>query len=372
MTAVTKSDTPKLSVLTPLYNAAPYVKKAVQSVLAQDFGDFELIICDDGSTDNGAQIVAGIAAADNRIRILSNGKNRGYSFTMNRLFEEARGEWIANMDADDLSLPGRFGTMLAFLSKNPEVGIVGSWSEYIDENDKPLGVKNYFNSPANDDFAIKSRPNWGTVLLWPTTFLNRQKLIVEHNLRFDELKFEGSRNHAVDDRFMIRAFGLTKVATTPQKLYAYRRHSSQMTAPAPNDSTHDAKTVLNTTLLLANFGIARDTVVAARGLEFLHNLSKSSDLANVRRLLAAISKSKRMYEYRHNWRTNPVSFGYINTYLHTVFKLLGKRAALREATLLFFLTPLTMLLYANRRLNLRPRRRLRTALKKLFGRGGAR
>ncbi len=363
---------PQLSVLMALYNAAPYVRQAVDSVLTQDFGDFELIICDDGSTDDGAQVVADIAAADKRIRVLSNGKNRGYSFTMNRLFEEARGEWIANMDADDLSLPGRFGTMLAFLSKNPEVGIVGSWSEYIDEKDKPLGVRNYFNSPANDDFAIKRRPEWGPILLWPTTFLNRQKLIVENNLRFDDLKFTDTTSHAPDDRFMIRAFGFTKVATTPQKLYAYRRHSNQLTTTKDSDPQRVAKIVHNETMMLANYDIAEVTVVAAWGLWFLRNPSKSFDIANVRRLMVAISKSKRMYEYRHNWRTNPVSFGYINTYLHNVSKLLGKRVALQEATLLFFLTPLTMLLYANRRLNLRPRRRLRTVLKKLFGRGGAR
>ncbi|MGB8355037.1 MAG: glycosyltransferase [Chthoniobacteraceae bacterium] len=121
---------PRLSVIMPVFNAAPYLREAVQSVLDQTFRDFELIIVDDGSTDESREIAQGID--DGRIRIFYNGENLGAAAAKNLALEKARGEFIAFLDADDVALPHRFEAQCSFLGTHPDVSLVASCVEVID------------------------------------------------------------------------------------------------------------------------------------------------------------------------------------------------------------------------------------------------
>lgn len=115
---------PRVSVLMPVYNAAPFVEQAVRSILQQTFTDLELIVVDDGSTDGSAQIVAAIA--DPRLRLVRQPTNAGIVAALNTALEHARGEYLARMDADDISEPQRIERQVAFLDQHPDVLVLGS------------------------------------------------------------------------------------------------------------------------------------------------------------------------------------------------------------------------------------------------------
>jgi hypothetical protein len=117
---------PKVSVVTPMYNAAAYIAAAIGSIRAQGFGDFEHIVVDDGSTDGSADIVARLAREDQRLRLVRLPRNVGYSGASNAGFAEARGEYIAIMDADDVSHPDRLARQAAYLDAHPHVGLVAT------------------------------------------------------------------------------------------------------------------------------------------------------------------------------------------------------------------------------------------------------
>ncbi|HQY88296.1 MAG TPA: glycosyltransferase family 2 protein, partial [Tepidisphaeraceae bacterium] len=111
------ADTP-ISILLPAHNAAPFVEQAVRSTLAQTHKRFELLAIDDGSTDETLQILNKLAREDDRVRIISH-ENMGMGRSLNHALGEARFEWIARMDADDVMLPNRLERQLAFLAANP-------------------------------------------------------------------------------------------------------------------------------------------------------------------------------------------------------------------------------------------------------------
>jgi glycosyltransferase involved in cell wall biosynthesis len=124
--------TPRISVLMPVYNGGAYLETAIASILAQSFADFELVVVDDGSTDRSCEIVNALAGADPRLRLLRKA-NSGISETLNLGLAEARGEWIARLDADDAMLPRRLERQLAFLEANPDVVASGSYYDLINE-----------------------------------------------------------------------------------------------------------------------------------------------------------------------------------------------------------------------------------------------
>ena len=131
------SDTPVISILMPVFNAARYLEKAVRSMLLQSFPNFELIAVDDGSTDGSLGILQQLAQEDPRIRILSR-PNTGIVGALNDGLAVARGEYIARMDADDISHPARLATQLRYLDKHPEVVGVGCDVCMIDPAGRPL------------------------------------------------------------------------------------------------------------------------------------------------------------------------------------------------------------------------------------------
>ena len=125
---------PKVSVITAVYNAEKFITKTLNSIIAQTLSDFEYILVDDASTDNSAAIIESIG--DPRVRLIRNEQNQRLVYTRNRAIAAATGEFIALTDHDDISLPTRFADQVGFLTDHPEVGLVGSWYNTIDENDR--------------------------------------------------------------------------------------------------------------------------------------------------------------------------------------------------------------------------------------------
>lgn len=123
-----------ISIIMPTYNNARYLSEAIDSILNQTFTDFEFIIVNDHSIDETAAILARYAYQDTRIHVIENNKNLGVARTLNRGIGIAQGEYIARMDSDDISLPDRFEKQVVFLDANPDVGVLGTQTLFIDEN----------------------------------------------------------------------------------------------------------------------------------------------------------------------------------------------------------------------------------------------
>lgn len=122
---------PKITVLMPAYNAGKYIHAAIDSVLAQTFPDLELLIINDGSTDDTEKIIR--SYSDNRIRLI-NQSNQGIASALNIGLLNANGELVARFDADDICMPDRLAAQYEFLNLHPEYIIVGSDAEYMDMN----------------------------------------------------------------------------------------------------------------------------------------------------------------------------------------------------------------------------------------------
>lgn len=122
-----------VSVIMPAYNAGKTVRQSVESVMAQTEKEWELIVIDDGSSDDTAEILAEFAAADSRIRFFQNGENRGVSYTRNRAIALAEGEWIAFLDSDDRWGPEKLRKQLALAEEYPEMVVCYTASAFTDE-----------------------------------------------------------------------------------------------------------------------------------------------------------------------------------------------------------------------------------------------
>ncbi len=139
---------PKVTVLMSIYNGEKYLHQAINSILNQTFKDFEFLIINDGSTDGTAEILQ--SYNDFRIRIINNEKNIGLTKSLNKGLKLAKGDYIARMDADDISLPERFERQVEFLNKNKKMGLVGTFWYTIDENGQEIDI----SKPTNSIYAV--------------------------------------------------------------------------------------------------------------------------------------------------------------------------------------------------------------------------
>jgi glycosyltransferase involved in cell wall biosynthesis len=132
-----------VTVVLPVYNGEKYLPAAIESILAQTFTDFAFLIIDDGSTDGSADVIQSYAQRDPRIRPTVR-SNRGLVATLNEGIAEARGKYIARMDADDISMPERFMQQVAFLDANPRCVALGTSFILIDEAGKEVKIWHCF------------------------------------------------------------------------------------------------------------------------------------------------------------------------------------------------------------------------------------
>lgn len=132
-----RAASPRVTVLIAVKDGLPWIREAIGSVLAQTFEDFELLVVDDASGDGTPAVVEGLG--DRRIRLLRNERNLGQVPSLNRGLREARGEYVARLDADDSSLPARLERQVALLDAEPSVALVGAWMDVVDERGRLWG-----------------------------------------------------------------------------------------------------------------------------------------------------------------------------------------------------------------------------------------
>ena len=226
---------PTVSVVLSIYNEQPYLKRAIQSILGQTFEDFEFIIINDGSTDGSREVLERFVDLDHRIRLV-NQKNQGIPASRNRGLKLARGKYIAVKDGDDISHPKRFEKQVRFLEENPEIGILGTWIEQIDETGDSL---RQWRLPTHPD-AIAWQSLFNYRLCHPTVMARRS--VLENLGGYAEWV-----TCAEDYELWSRALLETRIANLPDLLYKHRQHGGSITV---KDRQEQIQSVIEAALIL--------------------------------------------------------------------------------------------------------------------------
>jgi glycosyltransferase involved in cell wall biosynthesis len=216
------SRTPRVSVLLPVRNGMPYLPEAIESLVNQSFGDFELIVINDGSTDGTAAYLAGIG--DPRLRVISPG-GVGLAAALNAGLAEARGSYIARQDADDWSMRERFATEVAYLDAHPEIAMVSTCAEYVDAAGNNIETAWTRTVRAQQDPAQTPEE---ILQMMPLTCCITHGSVM---MRADVLREAGGYDQAMvpaeDYDLWLRLLPRHQMAKLPARLYAYRVHDDQ-------------------------------------------------------------------------------------------------------------------------------------------------
>ena len=212
---------PTISVAMSVYNGDRFLAEAIESVLSQSFADFEFLILDDGSSDDTRAIIERYASRDPRIRPIIR-ENRGLIASLNQLIEEARGKLVARMDADDICKPERFARQIAFLAANPDCGVVGSWTEDIDEFGERYRLEGRDHPLNHEDFlrAIE----WGAPLLCHPAVIFRRDIVRAVG------GYHAAFRHCEDMDLWLRLASITRIANLPERLLKYRHYGDQVSS----------------------------------------------------------------------------------------------------------------------------------------------
>lgn len=207
---------PRLTVLMAVYNGEKYIRRSMDSILSQTFQNFEFVIVNDGSMDRTREILEDYQRTDNRI-IICNQDNRGLIHALNRGCDLSRGEYIARMDHDDISLPQRFEKQLDYLETHPDTGILGTWATLIDSHGTPIGQLRH--------------PASGSLVSWSLLFRN----CIAHPsvmMRKSVLKrlnyYNPEARHIEDYDLWSRAVQITQVENLPEILLEYTLHQESV------------------------------------------------------------------------------------------------------------------------------------------------
>lgn len=213
--------TPAISVAMSVYNGERFLAPAIESVLAQDFGDFEFLILDDGSNDGSAEIIRGYAEGDSRIRPTMR-ENRGLVASLNEMIGQARAPLIARMDADDICRPDRFSKQVGFLAAHPDYGVVGSWTEDIDAEGRPYHLAGKEHPETHEAFLDAIENGW-PLLCHPAAMFRRDVVLGVGG-------YHGAFRHCEDYDLWLRLAGVTRLASIPERLLRYRHYDSQVSS----------------------------------------------------------------------------------------------------------------------------------------------
>ena len=208
---------PRVTVLMPVFNSAAVVEQAVKSIQAQTFTDWEMIVVNDfGSDDGSGEILRACAEKDPRIILIEPEYRLGLARSLNLGIQEAKGEYIARLDADDTSAPTRLAKQVAFLDAHPEVGVCGSWQHHYGPD------RDWVHRAPADPQMCRAR-----LLFWcdlcHSTLMLRRSVFVDNSLYYDPAR------KAEDYDLWTRAMMHTEIANIPEVLGEYKEDGTGIT-----------------------------------------------------------------------------------------------------------------------------------------------
>jgi glycosyltransferase involved in cell wall biosynthesis len=220
---------PLVSVVICTYNGERYLEQTLESVLTQTHGNLEILIVDDGSTDGTPSLVAAFAANHPRIRPFFR-TNHGLPAARNFAFENAKGDWIAIIDQDDLCYPSRLARQIEVSNENPSAALIFCNTHFIDENDRVIGDHlSKFSLP--ERFIPKGLA--GNLLLQVGCFIDSEAFFMKRDAALAIGRLDDSLCYACDYEYFVRAGFAVDFAYTSDVLAAWRIHADQATATSP-------------------------------------------------------------------------------------------------------------------------------------------
>ncbi len=199
----------------PVYNGEAFLREAIDSILSQELTGFELIVVNDGSTDKSEDII--LSYKDPRIVYVKKEKNSGIIDTLNLGLEKSQGKYIVRMDADDVSLPGRFAKQVAFMEEHPVVGAAGTAYRSISAK----GSKNFY--VYTEPEALRTLLLFNSCLCHPSVII-RKDVLTENKIRYSD-----HYKHAEDYDLWVQISKVSKLTNLPEILLNYRHHEKQGT-----------------------------------------------------------------------------------------------------------------------------------------------
>lgn len=270
-----------VSVIMPVYNSSQYMKLAIDSILNQTYSDIELIIVNDGSTDNGETESIALSY-ENKVRYFRK-ENGGVASAINYGIERANGQYVARMDSDDIAVLNRIEKQVEFMESNLEIGVCGTQYNFIDE-DK---IKNGKKLPLNHE-EIKAGLLFSNPICHPTVMIRRS--VLEQGWSYDITRM------AEDYDLWTRMIFSVRFANLSDKLLLYRLNNQSITR-TKRESLHYAAANSAMSYLQQMFGIEltkyRNIDFAASAVLFLINQSKKNYIIKQFMLLCDI------YERNH-------------------------------------------------------------------------
>ncbi|HUV42351.1 MAG TPA: glycosyltransferase [Patescibacteria group bacterium] len=218
-----KNKKPLVSIVMPVYNAGNFLLEAIESLQNQTYQNWELIMVDDRSTDNSWEILKNLTKEDKRIKIYQVKKHCGVAFAANLALKKVKGDLIARMDADDISLPWRIEKQVKFLQNHPETIALGGQCELINQEGETIGKKEF----PLDNAKIKKMIFWSIPLQQPTLIVNRK--LLPKNFKWYEKKF----NVAEEVELLFKLFQYGEVFNLPETVLLYRIHGKNTSLQNP-------------------------------------------------------------------------------------------------------------------------------------------
>jgi glycosyltransferase involved in cell wall biosynthesis len=227
---------PLFSVIMPAYNASLYIEEAIYSILNQTEKDLELLICDDGSTDDTIEICNKIKLCDNRVKVFSNKKNIGNLKTTNFLFSKCQGEYIAIQDADDYSIPNRLEICISEFRNDKELGLRGTYFMVTDAILEPIscGVLPLTNEAIQEKLKKEVPP-----FLYASIVVKRE--LLQLTGVFQDIF---NRKGYADLDWICRICEVTKVKNLKSITYFYRQHALHENSPKNLIAKHGAELIV--------------------------------------------------------------------------------------------------------------------------------
>jgi glycosyltransferase involved in cell wall biosynthesis len=273
---------PKLSVIMPVYNAAPFLREAIDSILTQTFTDFEFLIFNDGSTDNSGEIIR--SYSDDRINFFDSEINKGLAYWLNEGLKKSQGKYIARMDADDIAHPERFARQLDFLDHNNEYVLCGTCYESLP------GLQ-YTRLPVTDE-EIKVKLLSINPFCHPSVVF-RAKTVRDHNISYTAAYMP------TEDRDMwVKMSQLGKVWNVELPLLKYRVHGANVSLKRRTKEQNENEETIKRRYIATffqNAGLGDHDIVLLYKLFCCERLFSLEELENIRTLVNRIIVGKYKY-----------------------------------------------------------------------------
>lgn len=236
----------------PVYNGEKYLKEAIESILSQTYKNFEFLIIDDGSTDASEKIIRKFS--DDRIRVLKNTRRLKLSGALNRGLDNANGEFVARMDADDIALPDRLDIQMKYLHQRPELGICGSWIQKFGNQDSDI-----CEFPKTYE-QVRSYALFDCPFAHPTVMI-RKSFFDSHGLRYN-----GAYYPTEDYELWNRALDYFAGENIEKVLLKYRVHNKSMTLDDWDEMDCKAKSIVEGQLKKLGLDCSDETIKTHRNI----------------------------------------------------------------------------------------------------------